>query len=324
MTHDTHVPPTPEVLPPRAIRDHIALMRPSHWSKSVIAVPIGPALMMGDADASRLLALAGAVAMFSLASGAVYIINDLSDMEKDRLHPKKRTRPLASGAVSPRGALFLLAGLAAVMVGFALALPPLISAIVCLYIACNLTYSLWLKHVPIIEMLLVAAGFALRATAGYVAFLTVPDAWVIATVFSGSLLLTIGKRREEMLRVTRSTDHRPVLANYSGPLLDAYMQIAAIATLGSFLAALMRIVDAADLKMLFFVSLPFAVYLFLRYLLVAFAGSGAGNPTRLLLSDRTMHAVLVAWAAVAGLAAMLGQGELVQGLMAFETSGHTS
>ncbi|MFV1613410.1 UbiA prenyltransferase family protein [Phaeobacter sp. JH20_36] len=294
-------------------------MRPSHWSKSLIAVPIGPTLMLLDGDANRLLALVGAVVMFSLASGAVYVINDLSDMEKDRLHPTKRYRPLASGAVSPRGAVGLITMLAVLMIGLAVALPPLISAIVSLYIACNLTYSLRLKNVPIVEMLLVATGFALRACAGYVAFEAVPDAWVIATVFSGSLLLTVGKRREEMQRLSRSAEHRPVLAHYSAPLLDVYMQIAAAAALGSFLAALMRIVNAADLRMLFFVSLPFAIYLFLRYLMVALAGSGAENPTRLLLSDRAMHCALIACATAIGLATTFENADLLNGIFAFET-----
>ncbi|MDO6588240.1 UbiA prenyltransferase family protein [Salipiger sp. 1_MG-2023] len=231
-------------------------------------------------------------------------------IEKDRLHPGKRHRPLASGAVSPRGALRLLGILAVLMAGLAMLLPPMISIIVGLYIACNLTYSLRLKSVPIIEILLVAAGFALRASAGYAAFRTVPDPWVIATVFSGSLLLTVGKRREEMRRVSRCTEHRPVLAHYSPSLLDAYMQIAAVATLGSSLVVLMQVVDAADLRILFFVSLPFILNIFLRYLLVVFAGSGAGNPTRLLLSDRTLQGTLIAWAALTELAAILAQAEV--------------
>lgn len=324
MALNINVPAPSGLSMPQAIRERVALLRPSHWAKSLIAVPIGPALMLFDGDAKQLLALAGAVAMFSIASGAIYVINDLADMEKDRLHPTKRNRPLASGTVSPRGALGLIALLSALMAGLASVLPPLISAIVGLYIVCNLTYSLRLKNVPIVEMLLVAAGFALRACAGYVAFQTVPDPWVVSTVFSGSLLLTVGKRREELQRVSRATDHRPVLAHYSAPLLDAYMQIAAVATLGSFLATLMRVVNDADLGALFFVSLPFAIFVFLRYLLVALAGSGAGNPTRLLLSDRTMHGALLVWAIVAGLATVIVGADLFRGIEAFETAGARS
>ncbi|MEL6126106.1 MAG: UbiA prenyltransferase family protein [Pseudomonadota bacterium] len=306
MMHDLHLPrPSAEHLL-RRISDHLALLRPSHWAKSLIAIPIGPVLMLDQATMPALVTLAGTVTMFILASAAVYVVNDLSDIERDRLHPAKSSRPLASGAVSPRTALWMLAGLVGAMAALSFALPALLTAIVVLYLACNLTYSLWLKHVPIVEMLIVAAGFALRTASGYVAFGAVPDPWVIATVLAGSLLLTVGKRRGELRRVQGSEDHRPVLAHYTEPLLDAYLLIAAIACFGSGLAAMMRVFEDANLQALFFVSLPFAIYLFKRYLLLAFAGRGTSNPTKLLLADRTIHIVLLVWALALGLGAAVG------------------
>ena len=300
--------------------DHFVLLRPAHWSKSLIAVPIGPALMISEATVPALLALAGAIAMFSLASAAVYVVNDLSDIERDRLHPTKRGRPLASGAVKPRAALWMLAGLVTALVLLSLVLPALLTAIVVLYLLCNLTYSFWLKHVPIVEMLIVAAGFALRTASGYVAFGVLPDTWVIATVLAGSLLLTVGKRCEELRGIEDSADHRPVLAHYSAPLLDAYLLAAAIACLGACLAAMRQIFDAADLRVLFFISLPFAIYLFKRYLLLAFAGNGTSNPTRLLLSDRAIHLVIIIWASMLGVALILDKAEVFNGLVALKTA----
>lgn len=307
MTHDIHIPRPVQDHAIRRVMDHLTLLRPAHWTKSLIAIPIGPALMIGDATLAGMMALAGTMALFILASAAVYVVNDLSDIERDRLHPTKCARPLASGAVTPRAALAMLAGLVAAMALIAWTLPPLLTAIVVLYLACNLTYSFWLKHVPIVEMLIVAAGFALRTVSGYVAFGAVPDGWVIATVLAGSLLLTIGKRRGELRRMTASSEHRPVLAHYTVPLLDAYLLTAAIACFGAGLMALVRIFDATDLPALFFVSLPFAIYLFQRYLLLAFAGKGTSNPTRLLLGDRTIHVVLIVWGLSLGLSATLGE-----------------
>ncbi|POF30578.1 UbiA prenyltransferase family protein [Roseibium marinum] len=304
----------------RRLWQHLALLRPSHWCKSLIAIPIGPALMIGDATGPALLALAGTITMFSLASAAVYVVNDLSDIDRDRAHPSKRNRPLASGVVTPQAALWMLAGLLAVLVLLALVLPALLTAIVILYLLCNLSYSFWLKHVPIVEMLIVPAGFALRTVSGYVAFGVVPDPWVIATVLSGSLLLTVGKRRDELRRVKTSADHRPVLRHYSEPLLDAYLLVAAVACLGTGLATMIQFFDAVDQRVLFFISLPFAVYLFKRYLLLAFAGTGTGNPTRLLLSDRTIHVAFVFWAVVLGSSALLDSFGTFDGIAALEAA----
>lgn len=294
----------------RRASDHLALLRPSHWAKSLIAIPIGPALMIGDATASALHALAGTLAMFVLASAAVYVVNDLADMERDRSHPSKRRRPLASGAVTPSAALIMLAIIAAMTTALALALPAPLTAIVALYLACNLAYSVRLKHVPIVEMLVVAFGFALRTASGYLAFGAMPDPWVVTTVFAGSMLLTIGKRREELRRLDDSAQHRPVLAHYTQPLLDAYLLIAGIACFGAGLAATLYLLDAANQPALFFFTLPFPIYLFQRYLLLAYAGSGTSNPTRLVLGDRVTHVVLVAWAATLGLGSMLGDAAL--------------
>ncbi len=299
------------------VSQHLTLLRPSHWIKSLIAISIGPALMFGEASASTLLALTGTITMFIFASAAVYIVNDLSDIERDRLHPTKRDRPLASGAVTPRVAILMLLGLILTMILLSFMIPMLLTMIVMLYLAFNLTYSFWLKHVPIVEMLIVAVGFALRTASGYVAFGTVPDQWIIATVLAGSLLLTVGKRRGELRRLKDSAKHRPVLAYYSEPLLDAYLLTAAIACFGAGLVAILQIFNTASLPALFFVSLPFATYLFQHYLMLAFVGTGTSNPTRLLLANRSIHFVLFIWVLTLVLSTMLGN-IFFDGLFTFE------
>ena len=289
----------------RRVSDHLSLLRPSHWSKSLIAVPVGPLLVLDESTFAGLAALLGTIAAFMLASSAVYVINDLADIERDRLHPTKRLRPLPSGAVSSVAATSTLAALLLAVIASSFQLPLPVVMLVLAYLICNLGYSLFLKHVPIVEMLIVATGFALRAASGYLAFGLMPEERVIATVFAGSLLLTIGKRREELRRVENSTSHRPVLAHYTKNLLDAYLIVAAIACFGAALATLQHVFDTRGLPVLLFVSLPFATYLFLHYLMLVFARSGTGNPTRMLLTDRTIHGALIVWVLTIGTGVLL-------------------
>lgn len=296
---------------------HILLLRPSHWSKSLIAVSIGPLLLFSEANPGSLLVLIGTIVMFCLASSAVYIINDLSDIEHDKLHASKKTRPLASGVVACGAAYLMLFGIAIVLAFIGTVLPILQSSIVALYVCINLLYSFWLKHVPIVEMLFVAAGFVLRTTAGYLAFKTAPEPWVIVTILAGSLLLIIGKRREELSLISGSSDHRPVLKHYSKQLLDAYLLVAVITCLMASFACIVKIFDSMNLHVLSFLSLPFIIYLFKRYLLLAYMGSKTSNPTKMILSDRPLHCVLLIWAITLGMIASLTQIDSFDQILTF-------
>lgn len=304
-----------------SVRNSLILMRPMHWSKSIIAVPIGPAFLFSHGTVIDILFLIGTISLFCIASGAVYIINDLCDIEKDRVHPTKSHRPLASGAIRARAAYALLTVLSAIMVLLIFTLPPIIAVIIAIYLFLNLIYSFGLKHVPIVEILIVSTGFAFRTASGYLAFGFLPDPWVLSAVFSGNILLTVGKRREEMQVVSRSGEHRPVLTHYTSALLDSYIQIATVATLTCVLMVLSSIVDTADSWILFVISLPFVIYLFLRYLLVAFAEVGTGNPTRLLLSDKNMHWALILWAIVVGTKYLIVNIGFLESVTALEVAG---
>lgn len=297
---------------------HLALLRPSHWVKSLIAVPIGPVLMSEHTTLSTLLTLAATIAMFVLASAAVYVVNDMSDIERDRRHPTKCKRPLASGAVKPKSALWMLAGLIVAMALLSLTLPALVTMIVALYCASNLAYSFRLKHVPITELIVVAAGFALRTIAGYIAFNAVPDQWVVATVFTGSLLLVVGKRKDELSCANNPGEHRPVLAFYTDYLINAYLLIFAILCFGTGLISMKYFFDAKGVPALFLISLPFLVYLLLRYLQVVFTGNESGNPTKMILKDHVIHLVLFFWAAAVGWGVIFDQVTTFDSLIAYQ------
>jgi len=294
------------------LSNHIALLRPSHWIKSLLAIPIGPVLMIEYTTLSSLLILAATIVMFVFASAAVYIINDLMDIERDRQHPIKRQRPLASGAVTPTAALGMLLIIVICMILMSFMLPTLLTTIVTFYLIINLGYSIWLKHVPILEMIAVASGFSLRTIAGYIAFNAVPDHWVVVTVLAGSLLLTVGKRREELRCIKNAGEHRPVLAHYTEPLLNAYLLVFAISCFGTGLMAMRQVFELNGAPALFYVSLPFLIYLLQRYLLIAFTGEETSNPTRLILKDRIIHLVLAIWVS------MLGIGLIASHLTTFD------
>lgn len=298
MTYQTVSDDHALIRPIDKLAHHIALLRPSHWFKSIIAVPIGAVFLLNEATGPTLLSLLATIAMFVFASSAVYVINDLSDIERDRLHPTKRLRPLPSGLVSVAAAKLMLLVLLVAMAILSTQLPILVSVFVGIYLLSNIAYSMRLKHVPIAEMQIVAMGFALRTASGYLAFGVFPNELVVATVFAGSLLLTIGKRREELKSVEKSASHRPVLAHYSIGLLDAYLIVCAFMCLVLGLAAMRDIFEARDLTVLFFVSLPFVVFLLQRYLMLAFVGTSTSNPTRMLLTDRSIHRVMGVWGGV--------------------------
>ena len=145
---------------------------------------------------------------------------------------------------------------------------------------------------------------------------------MIATVFAGSLLLTIGKRREELSGFQQSKAHRPVLAHYSEKLLDAYLLVAAISCFGAGVAAMLHIFDDRDLPVLFFISMPFVIYLFQHYLMLAYTQSSTSNPTKMLLTDRTIHVVVLIWALALGIGIFLDvAGINVSGSIPVESVG---
>src|SRR5215218_1790924 len=204
------------------------LVRPRHWVKNAF-VP-APAVFAGvfvhPADAARALAAAG---MFCLAASCVYVFNDLLDAPNDRLHPVKRhARPLASGALSMATGRLVLAALAAALVVSMIAFPAPAAAIGA-YLALNLAYTLKLKHVAVVDLFCIAAGFVLRVYAGARAVDVPLSSWMLITTLALALYLAAVKRRQEL--ATSGPEARRVLGLYTLPLLDGYAQTAASASI---------------------------------------------------------------------------------------------
>jgi len=273
-------------------------MRPRQWPKNVF---IFAALVFDKQLLSPiplLRTLAGFV-LFCLISSAVYIFNDLSDVEADREHPEKRNRPIASGKL-PVGVAWA-AGVALVIISLGLGwlLSPAFAIVELTYFVLNLAYSKWLKHILIVDVLILAAGFVLRVAAG-VALIHVErfSPWLYVVMTLLSLYLGFGKRRAELALLTDDAgSHRKVLHGYTIPLLDQYIVIVSATTIVaySFYTFSAPNVPANHSMML---SIPFVVYAIFRYLYLVQVKHDGGAPEEILLSDRPFQIGLLLWALV--------------------------
>ncbi|MGI6277928.1 MAG: decaprenyl-phosphate phosphoribosyltransferase, partial [Brevefilum fermentans] len=244
----------------------VKTMRPKQWLKNVFVF----AGLVFDRQlfslASFLLTLAAAF-LFCLASSMIYIINDLVDIEFDRQHPIKKHRPLASGALSQRSAIIALVMLGLFTFPAAFFLNTALGWIIAAYFILMLAYSLWLKHIALIDVMIIAAGFVLRVAAGVMIIETERfSPWlVVATVFL-ALFIGLGKRRSEIeLLNTQAPSHRRVLNGYTLELLDQLLTIVLSATLMTYCLYTFSTTNTPDSYHMMF-TIPFVIYGLFRYL----------------------------------------------------------
>ncbi|MDB5892465.1 MAG: decaprenyl-phosphate phosphoribosyltransferase [Polaromonas sp.] len=217
-------------MPPLSLPAPIRLMRPHQWVKNVF-VFAGLVFSQSWDDGATVQRVLMAFAAFCCVSSVVYIVNDWHDRATDALHPVKRRRPLASGAVSPALGL-LIAGLLLVG-GVALAAGnPVLIVLLAIYVVLNLAYSWRLKQVPVVDVSIIAAGFMLRLLAGTVAVGIPPSRWLLLTGIFIALFLGFSKRKAESFHDESS--HRAVMAHYPPALLDTFMAVTMTATLTTY------------------------------------------------------------------------------------------
>lgn len=267
----------------------IRLLRPKHWIKNLLVFI--PAFFGG-----RLLLPGGMLAFvtMSLAASGVYAINDCHDAPQDRLHPDKCRRPVASGAVSQPMALTI----AALCFIAAFALPPLLgmplaaSAVLALYVAMNLSYSvLGFKNIPIIDVTIVAMGFVLRILYGAMMTDIAVSNWLLLTVLMGSYYMALGKRRNELRDV--KADTRAVLKAYTYAFLNQHMYLFLTLTIAFYS---LWSVDATTVQNAV-LSIPLVVVLAMRYNLDV-EGNHSGDPIEVISRDRVFIALLALYGAL--------------------------
>jgi 4-hydroxybenzoate polyprenyltransferase len=278
-------------------------LRPYQWVKNGLL--FAGVLFSGRlADAVALgRAVEGFVA-FSLLSGAVYLFNDLRDVAADRLHPKKRSRPLASGALSPAAAWAGLAVLLAAAALLAIHLGPRFAWTAAAYLALNLAYSLGLKHVVLVDVMALAAGFVLRAIAGVELLVPIaPDVdlspWLLVCTFFLALFLACGKRRQELLHQdgAQAEARRRVLLAYNAPFLDTLVTVCAATTLVAYAIYTIwpdTVAKFGTTNLLW--TVPFVTYGVFRYLWLTRVGEEGEDPSHVVVTDRPLGIAVLLWA----------------------------
>lgn len=264
----------------------LALMRPRQWVKN--AFVLAPLLFSGEFhDLDSVLSALIAAGLFCIASSATYIVNDLHDIEHDRRHPSKSlTRPLASGLVSPRAALVLLALLYGALIAAWFRFPEVIYVIIG-YLLLNLAYTFVLKHQPVLDIFTIALGFVLRVYAGAMALSVPVSGWMFVTTLCLALYLASIKRRQELS--SNGSESREVLRHYSIALVDRYAEISAIGALLFY--SLFVITSRPEM----IISIPLVLYGLFRYWFVVEKGGGE-SPTDALLTDWQLMLVALLWA----------------------------
>lgn len=282
---DSPVAPTAVTRPLSAL---VRLLRPKQWIKNgFVLAPLVFAGVFTDPAAVKQSLLA--MLLFCAASSAAYIVNDLHDVERDRLHPtKSKTRPLAAGTVTPRAALVLLAVLYAVLVAGWFAMPGTVQVIAA-YLVLNIAYTFVLKHQPVIDIFVVAIGFVLRVFAGSTALDVPVSSWMFITTLCLALYLAAVKRKQEL---KQGTEGRKVLETYTPALVDRYAEISAT---GALVFYSMFVVTSRPQLV---ITIPLVLFGLFRYWYVVEAHDGGESPTDALLADWQLLATVVLWVAV--------------------------
>jgi 4-hydroxybenzoate polyprenyltransferase len=270
-------------------------LRPKQWIKNgFVFVPLLFAEKLTDWP--LLVRTTFAFILFCMISSTVYIINDLADLDKDRQHPKKRRRALPSGQLRPWFAVLGAALILVVCLPLSFWLDPYFGFIVVGYFVLNLAYSFALKHVVIVDVMVVAVGFVLRVAAGaIVAEADRFSPWLYVCTIFLALLLAIGKRRNELILMAENADsHRRILDEYTVPFLD---QMVMVVTSGSLISYSLYAFLAANLPAnhAMMLTIPFAIYGLFRYLYLVHAKGEGGAPEMLLYTDRPLLIDLILW-----------------------------
>jgi len=270
-------------------------MRPRQWLKNLF---VFAALIFARqfTQPSQLLLASGAFIIFCLLSGAVYLFNDLADAEGDRQHQDKKTRPIAAGKLPAAAALTaaLLVSLTALAAAFII--KPSFGGIAFLYLILMIAYSLFLKHVVIVDVLMIAFGFILRVLAGGIIIEVPISEWLYLCTFLLSLFLALSKRRHEVVLLAENAGlHRKILNEYSSVLLDQMIAVVTSSTLMAYALYTLTPRTRMEVSTRLYLTIPFVVYGIFRYLFLVHRKTGGGQPEKTLLTDPALMINICLW-----------------------------
>lgn len=274
-------------------------LRPAQWTKNLLVfagLVFGQRLLDPAAAVDSVLAFL----VFCALSGVVYLVNDVRDLDADRHHPTKSRRPIAAGAISPASALASAVVLGAGALSMAWWLAPVFGLVATAFVVLLTIYSTGLKHLVILDVLTIAAGFVLRAAGGAVVIGVTISHWLLVLTLLFALFLALSKRRAELITLAAAAQgHRRSLAEYTPALLDQLITIVAGATLLAYAFYTISPETVAKFgtdRLLF--TLPFPLYGIFRYLYLIHRHEGGADPSETLLSDRPTLVCVALWACV--------------------------
>jgi len=279
----------------------IRLLRPQQWVKNAfVLTPLvfSGNFLQGEAVEQALAAFCA----FCLVASGVYAGNDVVDRHADRAHPVKRNRPVAAGIIPVGGALAVALSAVVLALAIGMAVHPALAGIIATYLGLNVLYTLWLKHMVLLDVFTIAAFFVLRLLAGATAIAVAPSIWLLLCGGLLALYLGFAKRRHELVLLgTQSSEHRSVLSEYSPMFLDQMSTVLLAVTVVSYIMYTVSQEKLAEVGSYALTgSTVFVLYGVFRYLYLVHQRQG-GSPTETLLTDRSLMVAVVLWFAYCGM-----------------------
>ncbi len=281
----------------RFLKALIREMRPKQWLKNgVIFAALVFDRQLGPSHLEAVLRTLAGFGVFCLLSGVVYIINDIADIEADRQHPKKRSRPIASGELSVQSAILSSCVILAVITPISIWLSPQFALVALAYFVLNVAYSRWLKHVVLIDVIAIALGFVLRVAAGVTLIqVTRFSPWLYICMTLGALFIGFGKRRAELVLLAQDANsHRKVLDGYTLPFLDQCILIVSSTTIMAYSLYTFSAPNLPE-NHIMMLTVPFVLYGVFRYLYINQVENQGGAPEDVILSDRPLQVTVLLW-----------------------------
>ena len=271
-------------------------MRPHQYIKNFfIFLPLFFALKI--TDTTLFINAIIAFIAFSLTASAIYTLNDYHDMEEDKLHPKKKSRPLASGEITKSQAVTIMMALGAIGFAIMAMLSLKAVAIMAVYVLMNIAYSFYLKHIAIIDVTIIATGFALRLFIGSAVTEIALSMWIVIMTFLLALFLALAKRRDDVLiYLDTGKKMRKVIDGYNLQFLDTAMAIMASVVIVAYViyTTSPEVVARLHSEYLYLTAL-FVIIGIMRYLQIAFVFKDSGSPTKIVFKDRFVQLILIGW-----------------------------
>lgn len=283
------------------MKAYFKLLRVEQWVKNLFVFI--PLFFSGKIfETTQLFETIFSFIIFSFTASSIYIINDCSDIESDRVHPEKCRRPLASGEISVGRAKLVLVGLVISTIGLIISLSDVFGynvlkfgAVISSYFVMNLAYTFKLKHIAIVDISIIAVGFVLRVLAGGYATGIVVSQWAIILTFVLALVLAVGKRRGELVNTQLSGNTRKALDGYNIQFADIVLSISVTLAIVSYIMFVISPETQKEFTNKVFYTFIFVIFAFLRYLQQTLVYNRTESPTKMIYKDRYIQVVLALW-----------------------------